>query len=535
EAGFGQQFRRHERGDALAGEEHHSTARRMGLGWPWRDERGVRVGRTLLGAVGLLRDGQVAEYPDGRVAVTDAAGTQVAVYDPRTSSAGDAAGTPNASSANVAALLAYHALHPSGNPYAQAFAVDLAASRSGGSPLAAMEGAEALLFGSLLTAGDTVTLGAQLQAEEPTADARSTPDAVAAEIREHPSLLAAVNAYQAGDEPARWSTQVEAANDLLADRSDHVAAPGQVWALEAATAILEASGQARCALCQGPFVAQEGESCGRCQAETAPASRASALLARLRGGPVLHQAKATEASAPAAGAAPAARPTASGATVNVVANTIVENVAAEATQATIGTAQVTVERVEAQASTAQVSQVNVSVETPPALESIFAKMEGAMGSLQEMLASVATLVQQAASVPQATSQAAPAPTATEGGTATTQVLTALVERMEALATRHVVQAIEMPPAAPRAASPAAEPDTARAPLRPWPAAEGTGSTWFDRLFTDIELPTPDFYLDRVPAALGGQQHEPDMGRRMAWRHLRETLNSAPLGHATWEG
>ncbi len=105
-----------------------SSARHAGLEPP--PKGGVAVGRTLVEAVGILSTGQVVETADGHIQVYDAKRENLlAVYDPGTGVAGDTDGTPNASAAQMAAVLAHHALHPQ-NQYDAALLSCFRASRT---------------------------------------------------------------------------------------------------------------------------------------------------------------------------------------------------------------------------------------------------------------------------------------------------------------------------------------------------------------------------------------------------------------------
>lgn len=114
-------------GETYEGSDYWGEARRSGL-YP-EPPRGIMVGRTLVGATELLRTGTVAER-DGKIEVYDEDGHLAAVYDPATATAADVDGTPNASSAQMAAVLAYRAMHPA-TDLDRALAVDIAAMRDG--------------------------------------------------------------------------------------------------------------------------------------------------------------------------------------------------------------------------------------------------------------------------------------------------------------------------------------------------------------------------------------------------------------------
>lgn len=91
----------------------------------------VAVGRTLMAAVGILHDGEVVETADGQIQIyTRERRSLLAVYDPKTNTAGDTAGSTNMSAEQMAAVMAYRALHPQ-NGFDVALAADLTALNSG--------------------------------------------------------------------------------------------------------------------------------------------------------------------------------------------------------------------------------------------------------------------------------------------------------------------------------------------------------------------------------------------------------------------
>ncbi len=149
-------------GDRSKDQADWSSARHAGLEPP--PKGGVAVGRTLVEAVGILSTGQVVETADGHIQVYDPKRENLlAVYDPGTGVAGDTDGTPNASAAQMAAVLAHHALHPQ-NQYDAALATDLVRARTGaGTPLAAADSGYIALKDSL-GSGKTLTLGGAVSA-----------------------------------------------------------------------------------------------------------------------------------------------------------------------------------------------------------------------------------------------------------------------------------------------------------------------------------------------------------------------------------
>jgi hypothetical protein len=133
---------------------------------------GIVVGRTLVEAVGLLATGEVVETGDGRIEVYDRGRRRLlSAYDPQSGIAGDTEGNPNASAAQMAAIMAQRALHPQ-NAYDTFLATDLARMHEGaGTPLAAADGGYVALkysiFGSHAASGsnssnNTIRLGGTL-------------------------------------------------------------------------------------------------------------------------------------------------------------------------------------------------------------------------------------------------------------------------------------------------------------------------------------------------------------------------------------
>lgn len=121
---------------------------------------GVVVGRTLVAAMGLLAQGDVVETGDGKIELYEAGRSNLlAVYDPQTGIAGDTAGSPNASAAQLAAVVAQRALHPQ-TAFDTALALDLSRMHEGiGTPLAAADSAYLTLKHSVFAGGGTLTLG----------------------------------------------------------------------------------------------------------------------------------------------------------------------------------------------------------------------------------------------------------------------------------------------------------------------------------------------------------------------------------------
>lgn len=101
----------------VVGERSHNPddwarARKVGLYSPPPASggfAGIAVGRTLVAAAEIVRTGNVQERGDGVIEVYHDGGL-LAVYDPRTRTAGDVAGTPNASAAQIAAVISARAL-----------------------------------------------------------------------------------------------------------------------------------------------------------------------------------------------------------------------------------------------------------------------------------------------------------------------------------------------------------------------------------------------------------------------------------------
>jgi len=150
-------------GSARRSSPDWSTARLGGLEPP--PKGGVAVGRTLVEAMRILAAGEVVETADGLIQVQEAGRRALlSVYDPNTGTAGDVAGTPNASAAQLAALIAQRALHPE-NAFDTALALDLARMHEGaGTPLAAADSAYIAIKNGMLADGQTITLGGTVSA-----------------------------------------------------------------------------------------------------------------------------------------------------------------------------------------------------------------------------------------------------------------------------------------------------------------------------------------------------------------------------------
>jgi MoxR-like ATPase len=149
-------------GETLDGSDYWGEARRTGH-YP-DPPHGITVGRTLVGAAELLRTGTVAER-DGKIEVSDADGHLAAVFDPATATAADVDGTPNASAAQMAAVMAYRAMHPA-SVLDHALATDIAAMHAGtGWALAVADSGYIALHGALKR-GEVLHLGGGLGAQQ---------------------------------------------------------------------------------------------------------------------------------------------------------------------------------------------------------------------------------------------------------------------------------------------------------------------------------------------------------------------------------
>ena len=165
-------------GTRSASKDDWATARHEGLeGPPKPFSRGkkkpppdavgtIGVGRTLVGAVDILSSGKVATNTDGVVEVYDHKNELVSAYDPSTRTVGDFDGTPNASSPQMAAVLAHHLLNPQ-NDMDRAFVKDMQKVNDGnGSPLAAADGAYLVLRHNHFDKGQTLMAGAKVSASQ---------------------------------------------------------------------------------------------------------------------------------------------------------------------------------------------------------------------------------------------------------------------------------------------------------------------------------------------------------------------------------
>jgi hypothetical protein len=150
-------------GESLTSSTYWGSARHTGVYAP-PPATGITVGRTLVGAAELLRTGSVYEK-GGKIEVYDADGHLAAVFDPATNTAADVAGTPNASSAQMAAVLAYRAMHPA-NDFDRALATDLKNMQDGsGSAIAVADGSY-IALAHALSGPNTLNLGGSLGAKK---------------------------------------------------------------------------------------------------------------------------------------------------------------------------------------------------------------------------------------------------------------------------------------------------------------------------------------------------------------------------------
>lgn len=130
-----------------------------------RPFNGIAVGRTLVAATEYLRTGSVTERSDGVIEVYDKEGGLVSIYDPVKHTAGDVDGSTNASAAQMAAVITYRQLHPTG-PLDVCLAKDIDGLKHGAvTPLAASDGAY-LAIKAGLEAGDSLALGGALSASK---------------------------------------------------------------------------------------------------------------------------------------------------------------------------------------------------------------------------------------------------------------------------------------------------------------------------------------------------------------------------------
>jgi len=151
-------------GDRSQEQSDWATARLSGTEPP--PKGGVAVGRTLVEAMGILATSDVVETADGMIQVQESGRRGlISVYNPNTRTAGDVAGTPNASAAQMAAVIAHRALHPENN-FDAALAVDLARMHEGaGTPLAAADAAYLAMKNGVLNDGNEITLGGTVSAQ----------------------------------------------------------------------------------------------------------------------------------------------------------------------------------------------------------------------------------------------------------------------------------------------------------------------------------------------------------------------------------
>ena len=130
----------------------------------------IVVGRTLPDAIRILDQGSIAESGNGEVLVYDKNGQLLAAYNENEQRAADVYGSTNASSAQMAAVMASRMLHPQ-NAFDYALVQDFANFQSGqGSPIAAADSAYLSLRTGLLATDDfrsgKLILGGQLTAQK---------------------------------------------------------------------------------------------------------------------------------------------------------------------------------------------------------------------------------------------------------------------------------------------------------------------------------------------------------------------------------
>jgi len=150
-------------GESLTDPSYWSVARTNGVYAP-PPATGITVGRTLVGAAELLRTGSVYEK-NGKVEVFDADGHLAAVFDPATGTAADVDGTPNASSAQMAAVMAYRAMHPA-NPFDAALATDLLNMQGGSGTAVAVADGAYISLSHALNDPNALKLGGSLGAKK---------------------------------------------------------------------------------------------------------------------------------------------------------------------------------------------------------------------------------------------------------------------------------------------------------------------------------------------------------------------------------
>ena len=135
------------------------------------DAKSITVGRTLPDAIRILDEGSIAESGNGDVLVYDKNGQLLAAYNEKEQRAADVHGSTNASSEQMAAIVASRMLHPQ-NAFDYALIQDYADFQSGqGSPLAAADSAYLSVRTGLLAPGDdgtkgTISLGGKLTAQK---------------------------------------------------------------------------------------------------------------------------------------------------------------------------------------------------------------------------------------------------------------------------------------------------------------------------------------------------------------------------------
>lgn len=187
----------------------------------------VGVGRTTYAAVGLLLEGEVVETADGQVQLySKGRTTLLAVFDPATNTAGDTLGSTNASPEQMAAVMAYRALHPQTTSDV-ALANDLIRAKNGtGEPLAAADGAYIALKNGPFATSSALHFGGQVGTQKCPACGQFMGDAHNCPSTAKPAPVAAVASQDASEPGAANNPRADYAVEPTTEEAANDSEPG---------------------------------------------------------------------------------------------------------------------------------------------------------------------------------------------------------------------------------------------------------------------------------------------------------------------
>lgn len=168
-----------------------SSARRSGNAPPPLHGT-LTVGRTTVPALGVLRAAEIVEHEGGVIALYDEDHRLLAVYDPRTRTAGQPAPPDGASLTppQMAAVIAHYLRQEPSDPLIAALRQDVETVHQGGTPLAGADSAYLLLQRDLHHQGQHIHFGATVE------PARYPAPSQASAVSPQPSALAASPVYE---------------------------------------------------------------------------------------------------------------------------------------------------------------------------------------------------------------------------------------------------------------------------------------------------------------------------------------------------